>query len=168
MRLSHTLRLCQRRYEIPSHDSSPYFLLITLLLSGTATGVCADTLYKCIDGSGLVLYTNQKTGAKNCTVLSHDLPVTTISAPAKPAPRTATPGDFPRDGDRRKILEQELGTEQQNLDKARKALAEGEASRLGDEKSYQKYLDRVQDLRNGVALHERNIDALKRELSNIK
>ena len=40
------------------------FSLITLLLSGTATGVCADTLYKCIDGSGLVLYTNQKTGAK--------------------------------------------------------------------------------------------------------
>ena len=153
------------------------FPLITLLLSSAATGVCADTLYKCIDGSGLVLYTNQKTGAKNCTVLSHDLPVTTISAPAKPAPRTATPGDFPRvdgdtqrgrDGDRRKILEQELSTEQQNLDKAKKALAEGEASRLGDEKSYQKYLDRVQDLRNGVALHERNIDALKRELSNIK
>lgn len=153
--------------------------LIALLLSSIAADIYADTLYKCIDASGVVLYTNQKAGAKNCTVLSRELPISTVSLPVKPGAgtRTATPGDFPRvdgdtqrgrDGDRRKILEQELNTELQNLDKARKALADGEASRLGDEKSYQKYLDRVQELRNGVALHERNIEALKRELANIK
>jgi hypothetical protein len=153
--------------------------LIATLLSSTAVDVYADTLYKCMDESGVVLYTNQKSGAKNCTVLSRELPVSTVAPPAKPATgtRTVTPGDFPRvdgdtqrgrDSDRRKILEQELSTEQQNLDKARKALAEGEASRLGDEKSYQKYLDRVDELRNGVALHERNIEALKHELANIK
>jgi len=159
----------------------PLLPLIALLLSSVTADVYADTLYKCMDESGVVLYTNQKAGAKNCTVLSRELPVSTVSLPAKPgagpATRTATPGDFPRvdgdtqrgrDGDRRKILEQELNTELQNLDKARKALADGEASRLGDEKSYQKYLDRVQELRNGVALHERNIEALKRELANIK
>jgi len=155
----------------------PLLPLIALLLISATTDVYADTLYKCIDGSGVVLYTNQKVGAKNCTVLSRELPVSTVNLPAKPGTRTATPGDFPRvdgdtqrgrDGDRRKILEQELSTELQNLDKARKALADGEAARLGDEKSYQKYLDRVQELRNGVALHERNIEALKRELANIK
>lgn len=141
----------------------------------------ADTLYKCVDGDGLVLYTNQKSGARNCTVLSRDLPVTTLRSPqAKAADskkKAASPANFPRinsdqqrrrDNDRRLILEQEYALEQQNLDKARQALAEGEASRQGDEQSYQDYLSRVQELREDVALHERNIAALTRELSNLK
>ena len=105
-------------------------------------------------------------------MLSADQPITTVPAP-KQAMRNATPGDFPRvdgdtqrgrDGDRRKILEQELATEQLNMDKARKSLAEGEAKRQGDEKSYQK----SQGLKDDVALHERNVEALKRELANLK
>lgn len=158
------------------------------LFGGCATlgmsAASADTLYKCIDGSGVVLYTNQKTSAKNCTVLSRDLPVTTLgTAPrAASASRNAnssksSPASFPRvdgdvqrsrDNDRRTILEQEFAIEQQNLDKARQTLSEGEASRRGDEKSYQTYLSRVQELRNDVALHERNIEALKRELANLR
>lgn len=161
--------------------SFPIFLACltgTFAAFGASAG--ADTLYKCVDeSSGVTLYTNQKGSAKNCTILSRELPITTI---APPPPRAAqrnapTPANFPRvdgdtqrgrDNDRRKILEQEFATEQQNLDKARKALAEGEATRLGDEKSYQKYLDRVQELRETVALHERNVEALKRELANLK
>ncbi|SMB22229.1 conserved exported protein of unknown function [Sterolibacterium denitrificans] len=140
----------------------------------------ADTLYKCIDGSGVVLYTNQKGAAKNCTVLSRDLPVTTLGTASRSASANAgrsSPSSFPRvnddlqrrrDNDRRSILEQEFSIEQQNLDKARQALTEGEASRRGDEQSYQKYLSRIQELRNDVTLHERNIEALKRELANLK
>ena len=95
-------------------------LLLALLLRGGLAH--ADTLYKCIDDSGVVLYTNQKGGGKNCKVLSRDLPVSTYAAP-KQEQRGAAPGDFPRvnedtqkgrDADRRKILEQELATEQQN------------------------------------------------------
>ncbi len=160
-----------------------HFLLLLAGVTGgfTALGMIksasADTLYKCTDDSGVVLYTNQKGSARNCTILSRELPITTMAAPPKASPRTPTPANFPRvdgdtqrgrDNDRRKILEQEFSTEQQNLEKARKALAEGEATRLGDEKSYQKYLERVQDLREGVALHERNLEALKRELTNLK
>lgn len=161
------------------------YLLPSLVCLCTTLGVsaaAADTLYKCIDSSGVVLYTNQKTGAKNCTVLSRDLPVTTLNSTPRAASRsgsagTPTPTSFPRvdgdvqrsrDNDRRKILEQEYSIEQQNLDKARQALTEGEASRRGDEKSYQKYLGRVQELRDDVALHERNLEALKRELANLK
>ncbi len=151
-----------------------------LCLNGFSSLVHADTLYKCTDDSGVVLYTNQKGGAKRCTILSKELPVTTLATPkANNATNAAkpSPGDFPRvdgetqrgrDNDRRRILEQEYNTEQQNLDKARKALAEGEATRLADEKSYGKYLDRVQALKDNVALHERNLEALKRELANLK
>ena len=151
-------------------------LWVLLALSLSCAFARADILYKCIDSSGVMLYTNQKVDAKKCTVLSSDQPVSTFSAP-KPSPRTATPSDFPRvngdtqrgrDSDRRKILEQELATEQQNLDKARRALAEAEASRTADDKSYQRYLDRAPGLRDGITLHERNIEALRQELANLK
>lgn len=154
-----------------------YAMLLLLALTAAAR---ADTLYKCVDSLGVVLYTNQKGGGKNCTVLSQDKAVSTYSAP-RPAPRNGapggTPGDFPRvsddaqkgrDTDRRKILDGELASEQAKLDQARRDLAEGEATRLGSEKNYQKYLDRVQALKDGVALHERNLEALRREISSLK
>jgi len=150
-----------------------FFLFLLVFGSGL---VRADTLYKCIDDTGVVLYTNQKGGGKNCTVLSRDQPVSTYTAP-KQTPRTETPSDFPRvnsvtqkgrDGDRRKILEQELATEQQSLEQAQKDLSAGEAIRLGNEKNYQKYLDRVQKLKDNVALHERNVEALRREMATLR
>lgn len=146
------------------------------LILGMSAAAQADTLYKCKDESGVVLYTNQKGTAKKCSVLSSDQPITTIPAQRQTA-RNATPSDFPRvdgdtqrgrDGDRRRILEQELAAEQLNLDRGRKSLAEGEATRLSDEKSYQKYLDRVQGLKDNVALHERNVEAIRRELANLR
>jgi len=149
-------------------------VLLAPALSGTA--VQADTLYKCTDSSGVVLYTNQKTNAKRCAVLSSEQPVSTFSAP-KQASRSTSPSDFPRvdgdtqrgrDGDRRRILEQEYATEQQNLDKARKGLAEVESARQADEKNYLKYVDRVQALKDSVTLHERNVEALRHELANLK
>ncbi|MCC6658486.1 MAG: DUF4124 domain-containing protein, partial [Rhodocyclaceae bacterium] len=73
-----------------------------------------------------------------------------------------------RDNDRRKILDQELATEQKMLDEARKALAEQEAVRTGDERNYQRVLDRLQPYKDKVALHERNIEALKKEIGNLR
>ena len=43
-----------------------------------------------------------------------------------------------------------------------------EATRLGDERNYQKYLDRVQGLKDNVALHEKNVEALNKELAGIR
>jgi hypothetical protein len=142
------------------------FLVLPLLLPFAAT---ANTLYKCTDESGAVLYTNQKTTKKNCTVLSYQPPP---PAPASSGtkPRTSatpTPGDFPRvsgseqktrDGDRRAILDKELANELQNLDKAKKTLFD-----VGSQPA-----DKLQPLRDTVALHERNIESLKKELGNLR
>jgi hypothetical protein len=136
---------------------------------------CADTLYKCTDDSGQVLYTNQKNTGRNCSVLAQDQAVSSV--PPTRAPRSANPADFPRvegevqrsrDGERRKILENELVTERDQLEKARKDLAEQESIRSGDEKNYARVLERLQPYKDSVALHERNIDALNRELDNLK
>ena len=130
-------------------------------------------IYMSVDENGRKTYTNfPKKGAKKLNLE----PPSTIAAP-KPRAPTATPPGFPRvdgetqkqrDGTRRSILEQELAAERSLLDEARKALAEGEATRLGNERNYQKYLDRVQGLKDNVSLHEKNIEALTKEIAGIR
>lgn len=139
---------------------------ITLLLPLTAA---ASTLYKCTDESGAVLFTNQKTNQKHCIVLSQQSPPPAVSGgkhrtAVAPAP---TPGDFPRvsgneqrarDNDRRAILDKELANELQNADKAKKALLDA-----GNQPA-----EKLQPLRDTVALHERNVESLKKELGNLR
>ena len=62
----------------------------------------------------------------------------------------------------------ERATEEGALAAAVKALAEQEAVRLGDERNYQKVLDRLQPFKDKVDLHKRNIEALRREISGLR
>ncbi len=104
-------------------------------------------VFKCVDEDGHVTYTNTKPSPKaKCTTLSRDQRVSTVPGRATNAP---SPASFPkvdgdtqkaRDNDRRKILEQELATEQKSLEQAKKDLSEQEAIRTGDERNYQRVL----------------------------
>lgn len=129
----------------------------------------ASTLYRCTDDSGTVLYTNQKTSKKNCTVLSQQSPPPPAgsNAPRQRAAAAPTPGDFPRvsgseqkarDSDRRAILDKELANELQSAEKARKALFDA-----GNQPP-----EKLQPLRDTLALHERNVESLKKELGNLR
>ena len=101
-------------------------------------------------------------------MLSHQAAPPPVAGAAKPrAAATPTPGDFPRvsgseqkarDGDRRAILDKELANELQNTEKAKKALLEA-----GNQPA-----EKLQPLRDTVALHERNVESLKKELGNLR
>lgn len=140
-------------------------LAIPLLLPLTAA---ANTLYKCTDESGVVLYTNQKTPKKSCTVLSQQVSPPPASGGVKQrAAAGPTPGDFPRvsgneqkarDSDRRAILDKELANELQNVERAKKTLFDA-----GNQPP-----DKLQPLRDTLALHERNVESLKKELGNLR
>ena len=148
--------------------------VLTACMSPTAF---AD-IYKCVGADGQVTYSNMPD--KNCKRLSLDpIPAASPASPAaaRPAARTPTPASFPkveenaqkaRDNDRRRILESELEAEQKNLAQAKKELADQEAVRSGDERNYQKVLDRLQPFKDKVALHERNIEAVQKELSRLR
>lgn len=43
----------------------------------------------------------------------------------------------------------------------------GEPERLGNERNYQKYLDRVAEMKSGIARKEADIAAIKRELAKL-
>jgi hypothetical protein len=140
------------------------------LLALTALPAQAE-IFKCTETDGHVTYSN--VANKNCKALNLE----PVSSGSKAAPKTASPSTFPRvndttqrarDTERRRILETELAAEQKNLEQAKKELAEQEAIRNGDERNYQKMLDRLRPLQDKVALHERNIEAIKKEISNLR
>lgn len=159
-------------------------LLIPILtaLLALPSGAQADTLYKCQGPDGRTTYTNQKTG-KSCEVVSQDKPVSTFTAPAAQKPKQESPAGFPRvngdqqkarDSERRAILEQELANEQKNLEAAKKTLAEQENLILPEERiagggiQGGKREARIQSHRDKVQLHERNIESIRREITNLK
>ena len=150
------------------------FWAILLLALQTPTAL-AD-IWECTDDSGNKRFTNIKSEAKGCRLL-HVAPPNTVPGDRLPAKPIAMPRDFPkvdgdtqrsRDADRRRILEQELTNEQKALDQARRELAEQESMRLGNERNYQRVLDRLDPYKRKVKLHEDNVANLRRELADAK
>jgi hypothetical protein len=156
---------------------------LTLALSGAAH---AQAVYKCVDASGATLYTD--TQRANCKAL--DLPssgaTAAIPGPARRAgaparvagaPAATAPLDFPkvntsqqraRDDDRREILKDELRSEETKLAELRREFNGGEPERQGNERNYAKYQERVAQMKDNIGRAEKNIDALKREIANVK
>ena len=86
---------------------------------------------------------------------------------AKP-PRVSENTQKTRDDERRRILDQELADETKQLAQAKEKLAAEEAVRSGNERNYARFLERVQPYRDAVVTHERNIEAIQREIANLK
>ena len=150
-----------------------------MLLMGLAVSAHAE-IYECMDGSGNKRFTNVKSEAAGCKPMNLP-PVSSVPAPkpgANPAEsRSTTPDSFPRvdpstqqqrDTGRRKILEQELANEERMLDQAKKELAEQESTRLGNERNYQRVLERLEPYKKKVALHESNIANLRKEMASLR
>ena len=72
-----------------------------------------------------------------------------------------------RDSDARRILEGELRAEEEKLALMQKEFNDGQPERQGDEKNYQKYLDRVSDMRAAIARKQTDIAALQREIKKL-
>ena len=72
-----------------------------------------------------------------------------------------------RDSDARRILEGELKTEEEKLAAMQKEFNNGQPERQGDEKNFQKYLDRVNDMRAAIVRKQTDIAALQREIKKL-
>jgi hypothetical protein len=88
-----------------------------------------------------------------------------VTAPAQPGQRVQDSEQKARDADARGILEAELKkAEARHVDLARE-YNNGEPEKQGSEaKNYQKYLDRVAELKAALDRNEQDIAGLKREL----
>ena len=72
-----------------------------------------------------------------------------------------------RDSDARRILEGELHAEEEKLAVMQKEFNNGQPERQGDEKNFQKYLDRVEQMRAAIARKQTDIAALQREIKKL-
>jgi hypothetical protein len=151
-----------------------YFLVILGLFY--INSAQAD-IYKRVDADGHVTYSNSPLkGAKKLNLP----PLPTVPGRAQ---RNGSPADFPlvdsvtqkgRDNNRKQILDDELATEEKALIDARAKLQANsenlEVFSGNDEKSTRnaaKQDDRMNALQEQVQMHEKNIAALKVELSKI-
>jgi hypothetical protein len=156
------------------------YLIIGLCLPAMASA----EIYKSIDADGHVTYSNVP--AKGAVKLDIDAgtgaPSQTPKTKSSPAP-----ANFPkvgkveqkqRDDKRRQILEDELATERQALDDAKKALEEGQSNpevfhtqvngKTVTRRNVAKYQEKVGKLQDDVEQHEKNIELLEKELSSMK
>ena len=133
-----------------------------------------DTLYKCVDEHGNTTFTN--TGStKGCTKLNVD-PVV-IPKLVTPTKQASTPSGFPkvdsstqkaRDNDRRRILEDELHDKENQLAQLKQEYNNGEPERQGNERNYQRYLDRRDQLKQDIARAENDIASIRNEISKVQ
>jgi hypothetical protein len=194
----------------------------TVLIAGCILAFCASaaaqtTIYKLVDDSGRVTYSNKP--MKGATVLELD-PLTTLPTPpavlaakatlvSEPAKVEAKPEPKPvatvvpirtslasidvqtqkrRDDARRRILEDELTKEQQALDDSRASLAKEQqnpellaavhmAQNAVDptpeqQQQFRENVDkasgRIRGLQATVAEHEKNVEAIQKELGALK
>ena len=72
-----------------------------------------------------------------------------------------------RDSDAKRILESELRAEQERLSGLLKDYNNGEPERQGGERNYQKYQDRVSEMKAAITRKEADISAIKRELTKL-
>jgi hypothetical protein len=158
------------------------FALAVCALPWAALAQSGDKLvYRCPGNP--VLYTDamtpQEAKEKGCRKLEGNA-ITVIQSPrpraAAPAPASGPrapeskvdPADQrARDSDARRILETELQRDEAQLAAMRKEYNNGEPERQGNERNYQKYLDRVAEMKAAIARKESDVAALRREIGKL-
>jgi hypothetical protein len=162
--------------------------LSALILIVTAVGYAhaQSDVFLCVSENGSKEYKNTGT-TKGCKRVDlqgiNMIPAPASVANSKPvvqtvaARTTASPPDFPRidtstqrarDNDRRQILLDEMKTETAKLEDLKKTFNNGEPERQGNERNYAKYQERVASMKEDINRAEKNIEALKREMANLK
>ena len=155
------------------------WLLMALVGAVAAPSQAQDAIYRCGNE-----YTNTKPDAranKNCkrveagnVTVVQGTPVPKSSAPKPNAasvsklPRVDAVQQKARDSDMRRILQEELNAAQARLEDLKREYKDGEPDKLGPEtRNYQKYLDRVAELKASLARTESDIAGIRREMDRL-
>ena len=148
-----------------------------MLLGASRLAHADQDMYKCVDAHGSVTYAN--TGStKGCTKISVDpVVIPKLATPQKAQAAQASPSNFPkvdgatqkaRDSDRRRILDDELRDKEAKLADLKREYNNGEPERQGNERNYQRYLDRAERLKADIARAESDVASIKSEIGKVQ
>jgi hypothetical protein len=173
--------------------AAPLALLALVSLAAGLPAAAQDSkpVYRCPGPP--VLYTDaltvEEANSRGCRVLE-GAAVTVVQGPPRARPPASAPGvatsaanaanaarppearidpaaQRARDSDARRILSEELRREEERLAELRREFNNGEPERRGDERNYQRYIDRVAEMRAGIQRKEADVAALRRELAKL-
>jgi hypothetical protein len=160
-------------------------LVVTALAAAppAAQAQASSDIFMCTDDNGNKVFQNVGSG-KGCKrmdvgpVLSVPAPRVQQRASAGGEDRvTVSPASFPRvdrdtqrvrDNDRKRILEDELKSEEDKLARLKAEYNNGEPERRGDERNFALYAERIQRMRDDLARAEGNVNALRREIALLR
>ena len=163
---------------------SSFSLLLTMAASPASAQAQAQA-YRCVgaDGKSIEYINNakdaQQRGCKtmeggNVTVVQgapvQRAPVVRIASVGSPSGNRTdgSPDQKARDSDSRSILQSELKKAESKLVEQQKEFNNGEPEKQGIEgRNYQRYLDRVAELKDGIVRNQSDIAGLKREISRL-
>jgi len=152
--------------------------LIGLLLACQLASAQDKPVYRCPGNLYTDALSAREARDKGCktlegapiTVIQSSVPrggsATRPAASGAPSPgeRVGADDQKARDSDAKRILEAELKKEEDALVALRKEFNDGQPERRGDERNYQKYQDRVEEMKAALTRKEADVAALKREL----
>ena len=149
------------------------FCLVLLVGLGSVGVFAQDKVYRCGNE-----YTNMPPpgGAAKCVLITQGNVTVVPAVKAPPAasqaptqsPATRTDGQRSKDADARFILESELKKALAHQAELRRDYNNGEPEKLGAEtRNYQKYIDRVAEMKANIQRNEADIASLKREIARL-
>ena len=154
-------------------------IVFTLFFAASMTSqALAQGVYLCSQPNGTREYRN--TGdTRGCRKLELEaistIPSTSNSSSqakleglGSPFPKIEAQVQKRRDQDRMQILLDEVRTEEGKLAELKKEFQNGEPERQGNERNYAKYQDRVAMMKEEMQRAEKNLEALRREISQLK
>ena len=158
-------------------------ILAVLLAAGASSVLAQERIYRCAAKAGATPeYINnakdaQLRGCKqidggNVTVVQ-GTPASRpsgvrVAGAVQAAPVSGNSEQRARDSDTRAILEAELRKAELRLTEQLKEYNNGEPEKQGIEgRNYQRYLDRVAEMKESIARHESDIAGLKREIGRL-
>jgi hypothetical protein len=151
--------------------------LLGALALGPARAQSPSTYYVCPGNTFTNTITAKEAEQRGCKQREAQQP-TTIAGPRPRASADATGArtnegrvdsaeQRARDSDARRILEQELKREESELATLRAEYRDGQPERRGDERNFQKYMDRSAAMKAAISRKESDVEAIRRELSKL-
>lgn len=154
---------------------------VVAAMAWLAPGAWAQqAVYRCPGNNFTNALTPKEAEQRGCKALEGNVTVVSGTKPqgSRPVAASVTPSasggervasgeQRARDSDARRILETELKSEETRLASLKQEYNNGEPERRGDERNYQKYLDRVAALQASISRKENDIAALRRELDKL-
>ncbi|SEF90498.1 protein of unknown function [Nitrosomonas ureae] len=140
-----------------------YFLLITLTLFSSLSYA---GVYKHTDENGNVTYSNIPSNDSRRI----DLPPIIVVPPVDTGEvedRIAKRRESMKLREQREQLQNKISEEEAQLNEVKSEYKDGMPDRLGSERNYQRYLNRVDRLREEISAREKNLELMKNDLGKM-